>query len=202
MYNYFTGKLVDKAHNQKGYFLTLEVNGIGYLFEVTERDYLSAGELNEDLKVYSVLIHKEDTMFLCGFLLKQTRDLFQILTSVSGVGTKMGMALLGQFEFGTLVSIVINGNYKELTLAKGVGQKLAQKIILELKDKLIKTDITPSCDKEITETEDIRDAKCILQSLGYELDEIQKAMNFVIPTLEENSTSEELLRATLTKLSM
>jgi len=112
------------------------------------------------------------------------------------------MALLGQFEFGTLVSIVINGNYKELTLAKGVGQKLAQKIILELKDKLIKTDITPSCDKEITETEDIRDAKCILQSLGYELDEIQKAMNFVIPTLEENSTSEELLRATLTKLSM
>ena len=76
-------------------------------------------------------------MSLCGFLHKEDRDIFNILTSVSGVGAKMALTLLDEFDSSELIGFVIEGNYKELTRAKGVGPKLAQKIILELKDKLM-----------------------------------------------------------------
>ena len=201
MYNYFKGTVTDKVHNTKGCFLTLEISGIGYMFEVTERDFSSLGMGDENVTVYSVLVHKEDTMYLCGFLNKQARDLFQILTSVSGVGVKMAFALLNQFDFAKLISIVIDGQYKELTLAKGVGTKLAQKIILELKDKLIKTNIEFEAVSDFRETEQIKDTRSILESLGYEHDEIQEAFSSVLSTIANPDNSEELLKATLTHLS-
>ena len=201
MYNYFRGTITDKTHNTKGCFLTLEVLGIGYQFEVTERDYNSLKNDDEDITLYSVLIHKEDTMYLCGFLNRQARDLFQILTSVSGVGVKMAVALLNQFDFAKLISIVVEGQYKELTLAKGIGTKLAQKIILELKDKLIKTDIEYEAVSDFAETEQIKDTRSILESLGYEHDEIQNAFSSVLSTLDNPDNSEELLKAALTHLS-
>lgn len=201
MYNYFRGTVTDKIHNTKGCFLTLELMGIGYQFEITERDFSSLKNGDENITLYSVLVHKEDNMYLCGFLNKQARDLFQILTSVSGVGVKMAFALLNQFDFAKLISIVVEGQYKELTLAKGVGTKLAQKIILELKDKLIKTDIEFEQLSNFDETEQIKDTRSILESLGYEHDEIQEAFSSVLSTLENPNNSEELLKATLTHLS-
>ena len=131
MFEYLKGVLEDKITGLSGFFLIVEVNGIAYRLEVPEIDYNNSPEVSSKIKIYTSLIHKEDSMFLCGFLQKETRDIFKILTSVSGVGTKMALALLGRFDACDLISIVINEDYKELTLAKGVGPKLAQKIILE-----------------------------------------------------------------------
>jgi len=131
MYDYIKGILTAKTNTVKGSFVTVETCGIGYLCEITPRDYsvIDDGEI----KIYTVLIHREDKMSLCGFLHKEDRDIFNILTSVSGVGSKMALTLLDEFESSELIGFVIGGNYKELTRAKGVGPKLAQKIILELK---------------------------------------------------------------------
>ena len=139
MYDYFKGIPVDKRKSDKGHFITVETAGVGYLIEMPERDFISI-DLNDDKnqKFYVSLIHREDSMNLFGFLNKETRDIFQILLSVSGVGAKMAIALLNEFDACDLITLVIDGNFKELTRAKGVGPKLAQKIILELKDKLIK----------------------------------------------------------------
>ena len=135
MYDYLKGILTDKRKTAKGTFVSIEVAGIGYLLEVTERDFICVQASETDIiKFYTTLIHREDSMSLYGFSNKETRDIFQILLSVSGVGAKMALALLNEFDVCDLISFVIDGNFKELTRAKGVGPKLAQKIILELID--------------------------------------------------------------------
>ena len=140
-------------------------------------------------------------MNLFGFSNKETRDIFQILLSVSGVGAKMAIALLNEFDACDLISLVINGDYKELTRAKGVGPKLAQKIILELKDKLIKTEL-PRTTATLPRNQAITDAQAIMLSLGYEEKEVEEALTRIIATVEDDSNPEEILRKALTCLSM
>ena len=202
MFDYFKGFITDKRQSSKGTYLSIEVSGVGYLLEITDRDF-SDISINEDKpqKIYSYLTHREDAMSLYGFLNKETRDIFQILLSVSGVGAKMAIALLNEFDACDLISLVIDGNFKELTRAKGVGPKLAQKIILELKDKLIKTDI-PKTSSAIPQSQAISDTQAVLLSLGYEENEIEDALRKVMPTIIETSNSEEVLRKALTTLSM
>lgn len=203
MFDYFKGFITDKRKNSKGTYLSIEVSGIGYLLEITERDFYSISIDEENIqKIYTLLTHREDSMSLYGFLNKETRDIFQILLSVSGVGAKMGIALLNEFDACDVISLVIDGNYKELTRAKGIGPKLAQKIILELKDKLIKTELPKASSNLLLKTQAMTDTQAVLISLGYEENEIEDAIRKVMPTIIDNSNSEEILRKALTTLSM
>ena len=204
MYDYIKGILAAKTNSSKGTYITVETSGIGYLLEVTTRDF---NEISEgDIKVYTVLLHREDKMSLCGFLHNEDRDIFNILTSVSGVGAKMALTLLDEFESSELIGFVIDGNYKEITRAKGVGPKLAQKIILELKDKLMNyqtkepikiTSITPSK----IDDRAVEDAQMVLVSLGYERGEIQDAISKAVALLKEKASAEEILKEALKILS-
>ena len=201
MFDYFKGMIADKKKNVKGAFITVEVSDTGYLLEVTERDFNLLNTGNDKIKLYTSLIHREDIMSLYGFSNKETRDIFQILISVSGVGAKMALSLLNEFDACDLISLVINGNFKELTRAKGVGPKLAQKIILELKDKLMKTDAPVSVDN-IPQNQAVADTQSIMLSLGYEAKEIDDALAKVMSTVEDASDPEEILRKALMTLSI
>lgn len=202
MYDYFKGFISDKRKNSKGNFVTIDTTGVGYLLEVTERDFSQIVINEEELKkLYVFLTHREDAMSLYGFANKETRDIFQILISVSGVGAKMGLALLNEFDTCDLISLVIDGDFKELTKAKGVGPKLAQKIILELKDKLMKTEL-PKKSAKLPQTQAIDDTQSVLLSLGYEEEEIENALAKIMPAIEDASNSEEVIRKALTCLSM
>ena len=201
MYDYLKGYVSDKRKTEKGSFITIEVAGIGYLLEVPERDFSTFNISDDIIKFYLTLIHREDAMSFYGFSNRETRDIFQILLSVSGVGAKMAIALLNEFDACELISLVIDGNFKELTRAKGVGPKLAQKIILELKDKLIKTELpTTAC--ILPHNQAINDAQSIMISLGYNDREIEDALAKVVSTVEDSSNAEEILRRALTCLSM
>ena len=203
MFDYFKGFITDKRKTSKGCFVTSEVSGCGYLLEVTERDFVTLKPNEDDvLKIYTLLQHREDSMCLYGFLNKETRDIFQILLSVSGVGAKMGLALLNEFDACDLISLVIEGNFKELTRAKGVGPKLAQKIILELKDKLMRTDMPVAPSVSVPYSAAIGDTQAVLLSLGYEEAEIEDAISRVMPTVLDSSNPEEILRKALTSLSV
>ena len=81
MYDYFKGILASKNCTSKGCFATLEVCGIGYLLELTARDFSDLIDCGNEVKIFTVLIHREDKMSLCGFLHKEDRDIFNILTS-------------------------------------------------------------------------------------------------------------------------
>lgn len=205
MYDYIKGILANKTNTSKGAFLTVETAGIGYLLEVSTRDFNEA--TGDEIKIYTVLVHREDKMSLCGFLHKEDRDIFNILTSVSGVGLKMALTLLDEFESSELIGFVIDGNYKEITRAKGVGPKLAQKIILELKDKLMNyqtkepikiSSIKPSQ----VDNQAIEDAQMVLVSLGYERKEIQDAISKALATLSDKASAEEILKESLKILSV
>ena len=201
MYDYLRGTLEDKRKTSKGTFLVIDVAGVGYLVEVTEKDFINSKITESEQKFYTSLIHREDLMSLYGFFNKETRDIFQILLSVSGVGAKMALALLNEFDVCDLIAFVIDGNFKELTRAKGVGPKLAQKIILELKDKLIKTDI-PTESVNLPKNQAIADTQAVMLSLGYDNKEIEDALAKVVSTIEDSSNPEEILRKALTCLSM
>lgn len=205
MYDYIKGIVAGKTNLTKGTFVTVETSGIGYLLEITKRDF---NEIPDgDIKIYTVLLHREDKMSLCGFLHKEDRDIFNILTSVSGVGAKMALTLLDEFESSELIGFVIDGNYKEITRAKGVGPKLAQKIILELKDKLMNyqtkepikiTSITPAK----VDNQAVEDAQMVLVSLGYERAEIQDAISKAVAILNDKASAEEILKEALKILSI
>ncbi len=202
MFDYFRGYITDKRKTTKGTYLTIDVSGVGYLLEVVERDFLNTSiNEKETQKLYVLLTHREDAMSLYGFSNKETRDIFQILLSVSGVGAKMAIALLNEFDACDLISLVIDGDFKELTRAKGVGPKLAQKIILELKDKLIKTEL-PKAACKLPQSPAVEDTQAVLLSLGYEEKEIEDTLAKILPTIEDSSNSEEVIRKALTCLSM
>lgn len=201
MFDYISGKLTYKTQNAKGCYFTVDVNGIGYRAEVVASDF-DKKNVNDDVRIFTVLIHREDAMLLCGFLSKEARDIFRVLTSVSGVGVKMALTLLNEFEISDLIYFVINENSKELTRAKGVGAKLAQKIILELKDKFI--NLQPELKKSSISAEvppQTEDVQNILLSLGYEEDEILAAIKHAISKGHDVNNSEEFLRVTLQILS-
>lgn len=206
MFDYIKGIFTYKSSLSKDCTATVETSGVGYLFEIMPRDYALLKEENKEIKMYCALLHKEDKMSLCGFLKREDRDMFNILTSVSGVGLKMALALLDTFPVTDLVGFVLDEDYKSLTSAKGVGQKLAQKIIIELKGKLnsykdaeIKQRITSN---KTFSGQNVEDAQMVLASLGYDNSEINSAIENALKTLEPTSSAEEILKKSLQILSV
>ena len=202
MYDYIKGELVNKSFPH----CTIESNNIGYLILVNQRTISNLGEIGDEIKIYVKLIHKEDSMFLCGFKTREDRLIFDTLTSVSGIGTKVAFALLDEFETPELIRAVIEEDHKMISRTKGVGAKMAQKIVLELKDKLTKIDTTTEIisaktknDKISTET--ISQAQTILQSLGYNQNEYQSALETALSVLEKDDP-QELLKEALKILSI
>ena len=201
MYDYFYGKLTSKTMTAST-TVTIECGGIGYLINVNPRTIAQLPKIGEQIKLFVSLIHKEDSMSLCGFLHKEDRDIFNILRSVSGVGMKMALTLLDEFSGFDLISAVIKEDSKLISTAKGIGPKLAQKIILELKDKLINwqkntpINIIPSKNVEISD-ECIFEAQSVLLSLGYSIDEAKKALEFASLNSQKKNDAEDLLKTSL-----
>lgn len=212
MFDYIKGKLVSKQNAMaNGASIVIDNNNMGYLINTTNRNVSLAGEEGSDTKVYTSLIHREDAMILCGFLNKEDRDIFNILLSVSGVGMKVALVLLDEFSGYDLLSVVIRGDFKELSRAKGVGPKLAQKIILELKDKLINwqknspldmSDVSDISDGEKNiSSEVINEVQAVLLSLGYSNDEAKASIKQACKGAKKKESSEDILKEALSYLS-
>lgn len=207
MINYLKGKLVSKILNSpQGSNITVEVNGVGYLIQVNSRTIRSLPDINTDVQIFTSLVHREDVMLLCGFVKQEDRDLFNILQSVSGVGTKMALMLLDAMNALELMQAVLSENVKELSKTKGVGPKLAQRLILELKDKLKAW--RGEFDMEISEisapqykSESFEEAQSVLLALGYTQREVQEGLNTAVKRLGKDATSEELLKVALEVIS-
>lgn len=204
MYDYIKGTFVSEKNLPTGISITVEASGIGYLIKTTERTLNEMPEKKTDVKVYISLVHKEDSMSLCGFLHKEERDLFEILQTVSGVGVKAALTLVDEFSVSELVGVVINENYREIARAKGIGQKSAQKIVLELKDKLLARQdylLPDFSNMQVEEPECAMDAKNVLFSLGYSREEIEGALKFALSVKDDKINSEEILKRALQYLA-
>ncbi len=204
MYDYLKGTVTNiRTNSYRGASLTVEVSGIGYLVFSTLRT-LAKLTSGDEQTIFVSLLHKEDSMSFVGFTTREERDVFNILQSVSGVGLKSALQLLDEFSIPELLEVVINENFKELSRAKGIGAKMAQKIILELKDKLInwaeKSTISIENAQSDLPPDIFEEAQTIMLSLGYSVSEIRDALNNI--DTSKIKTSEDILKSSLEYLSL
>ena len=208
MYDYLKGTIVSKQINSyRGSHIVIEVNNIGYLVLTGKSTIERLTDINDEVRIYVSLSHKEDSMSLTGFITKEERDIFNILQSVSGIGVKLALLILDEFSIAELIDIMIREDFKELSRAKGVGAKVAQKIILELKDKLINwSNVTPvdvqdiEVSKEV-EQESIIEVQSVLVSLGYSANEAKGAIKEVLNYKKDITKTEDILKYSLEYLS-
>lgn len=127
-----TGRLAFKAPT----YLILDVQGVGYEVFIPLSTYYGLPNLSDSISL-SVHTHvREDAIQLFGFLTSQEKDAFVLLTSVSGVGPKLGLSVLSALPVSDLVSAIQSGDVEKLTTVPGIGNKSASRLVLELKDKV------------------------------------------------------------------
>ncbi|MEE1043812.1 MAG: Holliday junction branch migration protein RuvA [Clostridia bacterium] len=172
MYDYIKGKLTRKTEN----YAVLENNGIGYKIITTKSSL--ANVKDGEVTFYTYLYVREDIFDLYGFSTIEERSAFELLISVSGVGPKAAVAILSCVTASELAIAIVTNQPKTITAAQGVGNKMAQKIILELKDKIKNQDIKPSgySAAPVQEEDDTVNA---LVALGYNQAEIITALRDV-----------------------
>ena len=131
MYEYLSGRVdymgVDYA--------VIDISGLGYRV-FTSQNTMKSLKLGETSKIFTHLIVKEDDLVLYGFSTRDELSMFKLLISVSGVGPKAGASLLNQFKASDIAAAIISRDIVKLTKAQGIGKKIAERIILELKDKI------------------------------------------------------------------
>lgn len=184
-------------HLGEGY-IVIENNGIGYKINTSQ---LTISELNkerEDVIIYTEMIVREDDISLYGFSTRSELQMFQLLTTVNGIGTKVALGILSSFRYMDLASIILQGNVIALTKAPGVGKKTAQRIILELKDKIDKKIDLKAVDSKLSDEynnfiDDNSEALDALISLGYSRNEVKS----VLGKLDTNLPIEELIKQAL-----
>src|ERR1700752_3275337 len=132
MIGYLRGKLVDKRPNQ----VLVDVNGVGYQVSIPLSTFYSLGELHDDV---TLLVHthlREDSIALYGFLTAREKQFFELLLSASGVGPVLALKILSGMSVEELVPAIRAGDLARLTRIPGVGRKTAERIVVELKDRL------------------------------------------------------------------
>ncbi|MBI4652897.1 Holliday junction branch migration protein RuvA [Candidatus Kuenenbacteria bacterium] len=171
MFFSFKGKIIYKDIDSK--FIVVENNDIGYQIFVLI-NFFKKVKLNEEIKIYTYLHHKEDIQELYGFKKIEELEFFKKLISVNGVGPKSALNILKQGKVENIKKAIINEKLDVLIKVVGIGRKMAQKIILELKNKIqnIKSEI------EGIKTDDSDDSQVLdaLVSLGYSLSEARSAL--------------------------
>ncbi|WP_304272828.1 Holliday junction branch migration protein RuvA [Pseudoglutamicibacter cumminsii] len=185
--------------------VVLDVNGVGYLVNAVPR---TLGELTvgEEATLPTSLVVREDSMTLFGFSTARDRDVFEIITTVSGIGPKLGLAILAVHSADELAAAVQSEDTKALTRVSGVGPKSASRIILELKGKLTLAGDAPAEAAPVPETESEALARAAetqviqgLTGLGWTEKEAKKVLAATLKAQPElaGASVPELLRATL-----
>lgn len=200
-----SGILTNKVSNgPRGAYFEVNLHGLGMEVMSSQRSVESATTVGETVMLYTAMIVREDSMSLVGFNSREERDLFNILNSASGVGPKVALALLSALSVSEIAQAVVSEQHKILTVAKGVGPKLAQKMTVDLKEKMTRwrqedshTAIQPATR---TDNEAFREAEAVLLSLGYSLGEVSKSFTGIETDLgidPEKTSSEEILQSSL-----
>jgi len=176
----------------------VDCGGVGYQCNITANTYREiCGDSR--VKLYTYLHVKEDALTLYGFADEQEKQFFLLLISISGVGPKGALSVLSEMLPDVFAAAVMTGDYRQISKANGVGPKLAQRICLELKDKLAKINVPVSETQVVAAAADkaaFEDAAAILASFGYHKNDVAKALEKCTA-----DNSQDLVRQALRLLS-
>ena len=200
MYSYIKGILRDMDEES----IVVETGGIGYHIYTTGQTFRYLPSVGEEVKVYTYLHVREDAMLLFGFLTKDELKIYKLLLGVSGIGPKGGLGILSALGPDDLRFAVASNDVKAIQAAPGIGKKTAEKLILELKDKLKLEDALENTANAVQNTADTSagmanemtgEAVQALVALGYGNTEALKAVRQV--EITEEMSVEDVLRQSL-----
>ncbi len=200
MISYIKGKLVEVTENA----IVLDHGGMGFSIMMPASILAKLPQIGSELKVHTYLYVKEDILDLYGFLTKDDLKIFKLLITVNGIGPKGALAILSAMTPDDLRFAVLAGDAKTISKAPGIGNKTAQKLIIELKDKLKIEDVLDGSDGGYETSSDMGDtaaaeAVMALTALGYSAADATRAVKLVDNA--GNMDSEALLKAALKKLA-
>lgn len=186
-----TGTLVAKAPTE----VVVDVRGVGYALAIPLSTYERLGNLQSEVRLFTHLHVREDALSLFGFATEDERALFRLLLSVSGIGPKMGLGILSGIPAADLRRHLTAGNLAALTVVPGIGKKLAERLVLELRDKLGRADGDPGTSAGTTaEMDRVRaEAVLALTSLGYQRAAAEKALRAALAELDGTEHTVEAL---------
>lgn len=199
MIAYLKGEVAAVSENR----LVLDVNNVGYQIFISGRDAADMPPVGEEVMIHTYLSVREDAMQLFGFLSKDDLEIYKLLINVNGIGPKAGLGILSVLSADDLRFAVLSDDAKAIAKAPGVGNKTAQKLILELKDKLsLEEAFEKKLQKEKAAAggneEDKSQAVQALVALGYSNSEALRAVRKV--DITEDMDTEAILKQALKKL--
>ena len=181
------GSIKGKIALKTDKFLIVEAGGVGYKVSVSPDALSKAGKTGDDVSFWIHTHVREDILDLYGFLNREELEFFEMLINVSGIGPKGALAILGIATLDTLRRAISTGDIAYLTKISGIGKKTAEKIVIELRDKIGK-------EKEGTSLQGELDALEALKSLGYSQNEARDALKKVSPESNTNTKIREALK--------
>ena len=197
MYAFIEGEVCEKLNGS----LTLLAGGVGYLLNCSNNTLQAAPALGEKMRCHTFLSVREDAMELFGFATREEKELFLQLTSVSGIGPKTALGLLGSMPLRDPNLAILLGDVNALSRAPGIGKKTAQRIALELKDKISQADVSASAanmpaaaSAVFTNADSASEAVEALIALGYSSTEARNAISQI---RDQADTPEDLIRLAL-----
>lgn len=197
MFYSVSGNVVDYSTN----FVAVDSGSVAFLCFTSMQTAAKCSIIGEKVTLYTYLNVREDAIELYGFYDKEELDCFKMLIGVSGVGAKMALSLLSEYTADKIILSIAAGDHKVLTKASGIGTKLAQRIVLELKDKIGSLSVTSSENvaavSQVTQNSVTSEAVAALVMLGYGQSEASVAVSGLDPSL----SVEELIKQSLKLLS-
>lgn len=196
MFAYIKGSLEEKNKNN----VIVENNGIGYIIFMPENSIKNLPEIGKEVKIHTYYYVREDNISLYGFNNLEELRMFELLLSVNGIGAKSAIVMISEMSPSKFALDVISGDVSSLVKIPGIGKKTAQRVILELKDKLktesaiIQADTIEQNKLKIKTNDTIDEAVAALQVLGYQQKEIEKALTKI---QLENTTVEDIIKQAL-----
>lgn len=199
MISFLHGKLVEALPTQ----VTLEVNGVGYEVLIPLSSYDKLPPPGQHVKLLTHLAVREDAHTLYGFMTASERELFRLLiNTVTGIGPKLALNVLSGISVTAFRGAVANGDVKSLSQISGVGKKTAERIVVELKDKIGAAGAWEAASAQrglSPEEQKVNDAVLALIALGFKQLEAHDAVRKALETLGPETTLEDLVRACLKK---
>ena len=194
MFEYLKGEVAYK----KPEYLALDVNGVGYKIYISLKTYDSV-ETGETKRIFIYNHIKEEEFRLVGFLEERERNLFEMLLSVKGIGVSLALAIMSTFDIETIRELVLQENYVTLKKVPKLGEKKAQQIILDLKDKLKKLDIISMEKTSANVYTSVEDELIMaLEGLGYNKKDIDKLIDK--DEIKQYKNIQEAIKGTLKKI--
>ncbi len=194
MINHINGKITEKTPTH----IVVEANGVGYYIHISLTTYSKLVDLN-DIKILTYLSIKEDSHTLYGFFDAEERDMFKLLISVNGVGTNTARMMLSSLQSQEISKAILQGNVNELKGIKGIGIKTAQRIIVDLKDKVGKDENISSDILTFLDNTNRDEALSALVALGFTKATVEKVLHAILKAQPKLSV-EALVKEALKKL--